>query len=145
MSQFTLTFEGNLAAKPELDVTASGQTLCRLRVAHNRRRKTEGQWVDTTPMWVQVTVWGDIAERCAELNKGDTVTVNARDDLNVWPFTRQDGTPGGVLEVTAENVALSLRFTGAQPVADDRPAGDAWDPATAEPTTAEPERELQPA
>jgi single-strand DNA-binding protein len=145
MSQFTLSFEGNLAARPELEVTKSGQTLCRLRVAHNRGRKTEGQWVYTTPMWVQVTVWGELAERCAELNKGDTVVVNARDDLNVWPFTRQDGTSGGVLEVTAENVALSLRFAGAQPVADDRPAGDAWDPATAEPTAAEPERELQPA
>ena len=145
MSQFSLSFEGNLAAKPELEHTATGQALCRLRVAHNRRRKTEGQWVDTTPMWVQVTVWGELAERCAELSKGDTVVVNARDDLNVWPFIRQDGTPGGVLEVTAENVSVSMRFTGAQPVADDRPAGDAWDPATAEPTAIEPERELQPA
>lgn len=145
MSQFTLSFEGNLAAKPELDVTATGQALCRLRVAHNRRRKTEGQWVDTTPMWVQVTVWGELAERCAELSKGDTVVVNARDDLNVWPFIRQDGTAGGVLEVTAENVSLSLRFVGAQPVADDRPATNAWDPTTAESTTAEAERELQAA
>ena len=33
MSQFTLTFEGNLAAKPELEYTATGQALCRLRVA----------------------------------------------------------------------------------------------------------------
>ncbi|WP_199514300.1 single-stranded DNA-binding protein [Nucisporomicrobium flavum] len=142
MSQFTLSFEGNLAAKPELEYTATGQALCRLRIAHNRRRKTEGQWVDTTPMWVQVTVWGELAERCAELSKGDTVVVNARDDLNVWPFTRQDGTPGGVLEVTAENVSVSMRFTGALPVPSDHPAGEAWDPATAEP---EAERELQAA
>ena len=143
MSAFTLSFEGNLAAKPELEVTASGQTLCRLRVAHNRRRRTsEGQWVDTTPMWVQVTVWGELAARCAELNKGDTVVVNARDDLNVWPFNRQDGTPGGVLEVTADNVAVSMRFTGALPVPDARAAGDAWDPAAAE---QDQNRELQTA
>ncbi|MEU7906404.1 single-stranded DNA-binding protein [Actinoplanes sp. NPDC049118] len=142
MSEFTLTFEGNLAAKPELDITAGGQTLCRLRVAHNRRRRNgEGQWVDTTPMWVQVTAWGDLAERCAELSKGDTVAVKARDDLDVWPFNRQDGTLGGVLQVSAENVSVSMRFKGALPVADDKPAGDAWDPATAD----EPERELQPA
>ncbi|MEV8509678.1 single-stranded DNA-binding protein [Actinoplanes sp. NPDC051475] len=145
MSQFTLTFEGNLAAKPELEYTATGQALCRLRVAHNRRRKTEGQWVDTTPMWAQVTVWGELAERCAELGKGDTVTVNARDDLNVWPFIRQDGTAGGVLEVTAENVALSMRFAGAQSVADDRSSANTWDPTTAESTAAESERELQAA
>lgn len=144
MSQFTLTFEGNLTATPELEYTASGQTLCRLRVAHSRRRKTEGQWVDTTPMWAKVTVWGDLAERCAELKKGAPVTVNARDDLNVWPFIRQDGTPGAVLEVTAENVSVSMRFVGAQPVASDRSAGEAWDPTTVEPEPEpEAERELQ--
>ena len=142
MSEFTLTFEGNLAAKPELDVTASGQIVCRLRVAHNRRRRNaEGAWVDTTPMWVQVSAWGDLAERCAELSKGDTVIVKARDDLGVWPFTRQDGTIGGVLETTAENVSVSMRFTGALPVAGERQAGENWDPAA----EAEPERELQPA
>ncbi|MEV4708197.1 single-stranded DNA-binding protein [Actinoplanes sp. NPDC049316] len=144
MSEFNLSFEGNLAATPELEITNGGQTLCRLRVAHNRRRRTsEGQWVDTTPMWAQVTVWGELAERCAELSKGDTVVVKARDDLNVWPFIRQqDGTPGGILEVTAENVSVSMRFKGALPVTDDKPAGDAWDPAEAE---AEAERELQAA
>lgn len=145
MSEFNLSFEGNLAATPELEITSTGQKVCRLRVAHNRRRRTsEGQWVDTIPMWVQVTVWGELAERCAELGRGDTVVVKARDDLNVWPFTRQDGTPGGVMEVTAENVSVSMRFTGALPVADDKPTGDAWDPATAEPE-AEPEAELQAA
>ncbi|MBM2623408.1 single-stranded DNA-binding protein [Actinoplanes sp. LDG1-06] len=140
MSEFNLTFEGNLAAKPELEETKTGQTLCRLRVAHNRRRKVDGEWVDTTPMWVQVTAWGDLAERCAELNKGDTVTVRARDDLGVWPFVRQDGTPGGVLEVSAENVSLSMRFKGARPADDAKAEGDPWDP-----TTAELEPELQPA
>ena len=139
MSEFLFTFEGNLAARPELEVTTGGQTLCRLRVAHNRRRRNaEGVWTDTIPMWVQVTAWGELAERCAELNKGDTVVVSARDDLNVWPFTRQDGTPGGVLEVSAANVSLSMRFTGALPVLTDRPAGDAWDP-----TITEPEQDLE--
>ncbi|GLZ00808.1 single-stranded DNA-binding protein [Actinoplanes sp. NBRC 103695] len=142
MSEFSFSFEGNLAFKPELEITKSGQMLCRLRVAHNRRRKVGGDWVDTAPMWAQVTVWGELAERCAELSKGDTVVVRARDDLNVWAFTRPDGTPGGLLEVTAENVSVSMRFTGALPVPSDRPAGDAWDPATAEP---EAERELQAA
>ncbi|GAA2470975.1 single-stranded DNA-binding protein [Winogradskya humida] len=142
MSEFNFTFEGNLVAKPELEITKGGQTLSRLRVAHSRRRKVEGQWVDAPPMWVHVTAWDDLAERCAKLDKGDTVLVKGRDDLGTWAFIRQDGTPGGILEVTAENVSLSLRFTGAQPVASNHPAGDAWDPATPEP---EAERELQAA
>jgi single-strand DNA-binding protein len=142
MSEFHLTVEGNLAAKPELDVTAGGQVLCRLRVAHNRRRRNaEGDWVDAAPMWVAVTAWGKLAERCAELNQGDTVVVNARDDLDVWPFIRQDGTAGGVLQVTAENVAVSMRFTAALPVPDPR-TGDTWDPA-ADPDAGT-ERHLQP-
>jgi single-strand DNA-binding protein len=143
MSTFAFSFEGNLAAAPELSITPGGHTVCKLRVAHNRRRKNaDGQWVDTTPMWVSVTTWGDLAERCAQLDKGDTVVVDARDDLGVWAFQRQDGTPGGVLEVTAANVAVSMRFAGATVVPDDKPAGDAWDP-TAEQEHEE-QRELEP-
>jgi len=141
MSTFAFSFEGNLAADPELSITPGGHTVCKLRVAHNRRRKNEGQWVDATPMWVSVTAWGTLAERCAELGKGDTVVVDARDDLGVWAFQRQDGTPGGVLEVTAANVAVSMRFAGAKVVPDEKPAGEAWDP-TAE-QQPEQQRELE--
>jgi len=140
--KFEFSFEGNLAAAPELEVTPGGHTVCKLRVAHNRRRKNpDGQWVDTTPMWVSVTAWADLAERCAELGKGDTVYVDARDDLGVWAFQRQDGTPGGVLEVTATNVALSMRFAGAKVVPDEKHAGDTWDPTTEQ--QPEQQRELE--
>jgi len=141
--KFEFSFEGNLAAAPELEVTkGSGQEVCRMRVAHNRRRKnTDGQWVDDMPMWIAVTAWGDLAKRCAELGKGDTVYVDARDDLGVWAFQRKDGTPGGVLEVTATNVAVSMRFAGAKVVPDEKPTGDTWDP-TAE-QQPEQQRELE--
>jgi single-stranded DNA-binding protein len=128
MSEFTFTFEGNLAAKPELEVTDKGVLRSRLRVVHNRRRRNaEGEWVDTAPMFVTATAWGDLAARCAELETGTTVLVNLR-NVDAYPFTRQDGTLGAVLQGIADNVSLSMRFNGALPVANPN-AGDAWDPA----------------
>lgn len=146
MSQFTLQFEGNLAADPELVATPTGRIVCRLRVVHNRRRKnTDGQWVDGAPMFVTVSAWGPLAERCATLTKGNTVVVDAR-DIDPWPFTRQDGTPGAILQANAANVALSLRFTGAQALPKETPNADDWSFAADEPER-EPaaERDLEPA
>ncbi|GAB7048403.1 single-stranded DNA-binding protein [Catenuloplanes indicus] len=142
---FNFTFEGNLADAPELRITPSGKALCRMRVGHNtRRRTTSGEWVNGPTMWVTVTAWETLAERCADLRKGDTIVVDARDDLTAWPFLAQGSDkPGAQLQVTAANISLSLRFN---PAASSRPArtneagdfADAW-------AHAEPADDLQPA
>ncbi|MGI5238677.1 single-stranded DNA-binding protein [Dactylosporangium sp. CA-139066] len=141
---FSLMFEGNLAADPKLHFTqATGKAVAELRVVHNRRRRTkDGEWVDGAPMFITVTAWEGLAERVAELRKGDTVIVEARDDLDIWAYTRQETQePGGLLQVTAANVALSMRFKGATVTRDDDTAktgsGEAWD--------AEFAQELEPA
>ena len=118
---FDFKFEGNLAADPELRFTPTGKAVTKLRVAHNTRRRTNEGWVDGTPMFITVTAWEDLAERVADLHKGDTVIVEARDDLSIWSFINQDTQKaGGQLQVTAANVALSLRFKGATAVRADR-------------------------
>jgi single-strand DNA-binding protein len=111
--QFTLTFEGNLAADPELRITESGKAVCKFRVGRNtRRRNPAGEWVNGNTMWVTVTAWETLAERVAELSKGDTV-IDARDDLNAWAYLNQEhNTPAAQIQVTAANVSLSLRFNG---------------------------------
>jgi single-strand DNA-binding protein len=128
--EFVLRVEGNLAEDAELRITDSGRSVCRLRVAHNRRRRdNDGEWQNAPALWVDVTAWGELAERCAHLRKGDTVIVTGRDDLRAWPFVRQeDQTPDARLQVTAANVALSLRFRSAQ-VTPSEPGGFAEDPA----------------
>jgi single-strand DNA-binding protein len=113
--QFTLTFEGNLAADSELRITESGKAICKFRVGHKtRRRNPAGEWVNGKTMWVTVTAWETLAERVAELFKGDTVIIDARDDLNAWAYLNQEhNTPAAQFQVTAVNVSLSLRFNGA--------------------------------
>lgn len=113
---FTFAFEGNLAADPELSFTPTGKARARLRVGHNTRRRTPaGEWVNGPTLWITVTAWEDLAERLVEsLRVGDTVLVEARNDLSVWAYlNQQTDKPAGQLQVTAANVSLSLRFNPA--------------------------------
>jgi single-strand DNA-binding protein len=142
--QFTFTFEGNLAADPDLRFTPTGKAICKLRVGHNtRRRNTAGEWVNGTTMWVTVTAWEVLAERAAELRKGDTVIIDARDDLSVWAYTNQENNaPAGQLQVTAANISLSLRFKSAQSITADTSIAGVEDPWSTADAAA---RELEPA
>ncbi len=142
--QFTFTFEGNLAADPELRFTPTGKAICKLRVGHNtRRRNTAGEWVNGPTMWVTVTAWEVLAERAAELRKGDTVIIDARDDLAVWAYTNQENNaPAGQLQVTAANISLSLRFKSAQSITADTSIAGVEDPWSTADAAA---RELEPA
>ncbi|MEU7925092.1 single-stranded DNA-binding protein [Micromonospora sp. NPDC049107] len=139
---FSFTFEGNLADEPELRFSPAGKAVCKLRVGHNtRRRTTAGEWVNGPTMWVTVTCWEALAERVAEsTKKGDTVIVDARDDLSVWAYLNQSTEkPAGQLQVTAANVALSMRFAPAQSQRTAKPAAGADDP------WAPSDRDLEPA
>jgi single-strand DNA-binding protein len=89
--------------------------------------------LDGTPLWIQVTCWRELAERVAKLHRGDAVIVDARDDLSAWAFlTREDEPrPAARLQVTANNVAVSMRFAEAQALRQPRQsqpadAGDPW-------------------
>ncbi|MBN1173043.1 MAG: single-stranded DNA-binding protein [Micromonosporaceae bacterium] len=140
---FTLTFEGNLAEDPELRFTPTSKAVCRFRVGHSTRRRTPGgEWGNGPTTWITVTAWEALAERVAEhLHRGDTVLVEARDDLSVWAYHNQTtDKPAGQLQVTAANVALSMRFNGAVARRGERAAaaglpaetvgdGDPWDTA----------------
>jgi single-strand DNA-binding protein len=123
--QFDLTFEGNVAEQPELRFTPSGNALCKFRVGHNTRRQNNaGEWVNGPTVWFTVTAWRDLAERIAEsIRKGDTVIVNARNDLSVFAYTNQtSGNAAAEVQVTAANVAISLRFAEAQSRRKPKPA-----------------------
>ena len=66
---------GNLTADPELRSLASGNSVCKLRIACNTRRKNNatGTWEDK-PNYFDVTVWGAQGENCARfLAKGRPV------------------------------------------------------------------------
>jgi len=69
---------GNLTRDPELRSTASGMSVCSLRIASHTRRKNQatGEWEDK-PNFFDVTVWGAQGENCARfLSKGRPVAID---------------------------------------------------------------------
>ena len=123
--QFTFTLEGNLGSAPELRLTPSGVAVAKMSVGHNtRRRNTAGERVNGPTLWIDVTCWRELAERVANLSKGDTVIVDARDDLSAWAYLNQNtNKPAARLQITANNVAVSMRFAEATANCAARPAG----------------------
>jgi single-strand DNA-binding protein len=128
---FNLVIEGNLAAEPELRVTPAGKSVCNLRVAHNTRRfdTAKQEWVNGKTTWVDVTVWETLAERLAKsLKQGDTVIVEGR-DLTARAYMGRDEKAAATLQVTAVNVALSMRYKPASSgalVTAGAPTEDPW-------------------
>ena len=100
---------GNLGNQPEARFTQSGNATLTFSVGCTPRRKDKdsGQWDDDgAPLWITITLWGEEAERWAEvLNKGDRVSVNGV--LKRRTYERRDGGQGEALElVGARDLAV---------------------------------------
>jgi single-strand DNA-binding protein len=100
---------GNLTRDPEVRFTAEGKPVAGLAIASTPRRydQASGRWVDGSPTYVEMSVWGDQAEHVADsIRKGDRVIVQGRWTTRVY-------TAGGEerrrLEVTADEIGVSLR------------------------------------
>jgi single-strand DNA-binding protein len=94
---------GNLTRDPELRQLASGNSVCKLRVAVNTRVKDRdsGQWSDR-PNYFDVTVWGAQGESVARyLGKGSGILVDGR--LEWREYDAQDGSKRQAVEIIAEN------------------------------------------
>jgi single-strand DNA-binding protein len=101
---------GNLTRDPELRFTPSGQATASFGVAVNRRwqnRQTQ-EWDEQTS-YFDVVCWGQLAENTAQsLTKGSRVIVDGRLDQRSWE--NQEGERRSKIEVTADEVAPSLRW-----------------------------------
>jgi single-strand DNA-binding protein len=107
---------GNLTADPELSTLPSGTSVCRLRLAVNRRYKDQasGEWTEK-PNYFDIKVWGAQGENCANyLSKGRPVAVDGRLEWSEWES--QDGSKRSKVEVVADTV----QFLGSR--------GDAGEP-----------------
>ncbi len=80
-----VTITGNLTRDPEVKTLDSGNSVGKLGVAVNDRRKDNtGQWVDV-PYYFDVTVWGKQAENCAQyLSQGSSVAVDGKLEWRSW-------------------------------------------------------------
>lgn len=75
-----ITIQGNVCLEPNLQFTANGSPLCRIRVAAGERKKDElGNWKDGDTVFLDCTVWGTLAEAAVEVfTKGTPVIVIGR-------------------------------------------------------------------
>jgi len=94
---------GNLTKDPELKFIPSGQAVCNLRMAMNRKWKAQnGEWKEEST-FVGVVVWGKSGEACGEyLKKGSPVLVEGRLQSRSWET--DDGQKRSILEVVSERV-----------------------------------------
>lgn len=113
MSDSTLTITGSLGRDPELRFTNGGRALCSLTVAVSHRFKKDDEWQEETS-WVDVTVWGDLAENvAASCVKGTRVTCVGRIKQEEWS-DKETGAKRTKLGLAADEVAVSLRWARAE-------------------------------
>jgi single-strand DNA-binding protein len=107
MTEAAVSFAGNLTDDPELRHTESGIARAVFRVAVSGRREQEASFFT-------VVVWRDQAEHAAQsLSKGSRVVVLGRLQQRSW--TAEDGSARSVVEVVADELGPSLRWTTATP------------------------------
>src|ERR687898_3256765 len=108
MTEASVSFAGNLTDDPEVRYTEGGIARAVFRVAVSGRREQEASFFT-------VVVWRDQAEHAAEsLSKGSRVVVVGKLQQRTW--TADDGSARSTVEVGAEELGPSLRWTTATPV-----------------------------
>ncbi|WP_346007438.1 single-stranded DNA-binding protein [Janibacter terrae] len=111
MNEPTIILIGNATGDAELRFTPSGHAVANINVAVNPRDKQGDQWVDGEPNFYRVAAWKDLAENVAEsVKRGDRVTVVGRLRIREYEHNGEKRTS---LDVTADSVALDLRFATA--------------------------------
>lgn len=69
-----IKIEGNIGREPEFK-ERGGKMVCQFSVATSNDYKSGSEWVKQPPTWHTVQAWGDLAEACRGLSKGDRVMV----------------------------------------------------------------------
>ena len=98
---------GRLTRDPEMRYTDEGTA-----VAHFTVATSEGYGENEKTHYVRVTVWGKLAENCAEhLVKGQEVLVEGgAPTASAW--TDREGNPRATVEVTARTVQFGRKPNG---------------------------------
>ncbi len=112
-----LTITGNLTRDPELRSLQSGTAVCNIRIAHNDRRKVNGEWTDVA-QYFDVTIWSGMGEWIANnLAKGAKVVVAGR--LNWREYEDKDGNKRQAVDITANSVVPVPKNGTTAPPAED--------------------------
>ena len=102
---------GNLTREPDFRGLPSGQSVCTLGLAVNRRFMNSNGQEQEESCFVDVSVWGKTAQNCRQyLSKGSQVMVEGRLRLDTWE-DRNGGGRRSRLSVVAENIQFMNRRT----------------------------------
>lgn len=110
----TTTIIGNLTDDPDFRRTPAGD-VTHFTVASNPRiqDRTTGEWRDGDTLFMPCSVWRVPAEHiAASLHRGARVIVTGR--LRQRSFETSSGEKRTVVELDADEVGASLRFTSAK-------------------------------
>jgi len=104
---------GNLTRDPDLRFLPSGQAVCEVGLAVNRRYLgSNGQEVEE-PCFVDVVIWGKTAENVKQyLEKGSQILVEGRLQFDQWE-DRNGGGKRSRLRVVSEQIQFLSRRAGA--------------------------------
>ncbi|MGH9106286.1 MAG: single-stranded DNA-binding protein [Acidimicrobiales bacterium] len=120
----TVSIVGNLTREPELRFTPNGQATATFGVAVNRSwtdRQSQERRESTS--FFDVVCWGTLAENAAtSLGRGTRVVVTGR--LDQRSLETQDGDKRSKVEITAEEIAPSLRWATVQVTRNERRSPD---------------------
>lgn len=137
-----ISFTGNATADAEIKFRPNGDAVANVTVAVTPRVKVDGQFTDGPAAFYRVAAWKQLAENVGEsVKRGDRVTVVGT--LKPREY-EHNGEKRMSLDVTAESVALDLRFATAaanranrsqggqqRPQQSQAPAADPWGSAPA--------------
>ena len=97
-------FIGNTEVNADQRPAQKGDAITSLRLAVKQRRQRPDGEAEETTTWFTVRVLGAVAERVAELSKGQRLLVTGR--LDIRPYQRQGRAPGvGYDYVWADDLA----------------------------------------
>lgn len=106
---------GNLTADPELRSTKNGRSVAGFTIASTPRTfdRQSQQWVDGDALFLRCTVWGDLAEHCANsLAKGMRVIAQGRLTQHSWEDEQHQRRTS--MELQVDEIGPSLRYATAQ-------------------------------
>jgi single-strand DNA-binding protein len=145
MPDNTVTLVGNVTRDPELRFTPTGQAKMTLGLAVNRRwqNRSTSEWEEQTSFF-NVVAWRDLAENVAEsIQKGARVVVTGRLEQRSWET--ENGEKRSVVEVSADEIAASMRWATVDVRKVDRRDGSGGGQASAGPSQSRPVRNAEPA
>ena len=109
----TIHGEFGVVADPELRFSDKGSAWIKVRgIAKDRVRDNTGNWSDGDPLFIDILLSGQSAERLFEsIVKGDTITVAGKLKQREY---EKDGEKRTAMEIRADSIGVSVRWDTAK-------------------------------